>query len=99
MDIECKRCWNCSNFHAYYTRGFCCLVKEENGYCALHEKVMMRTDACEKWHCHYTSRQQRFNIALNATLQIYKTLSEIEQILQEEKELREFIGEAENING
>lgn len=95
MADEVKKCWNCSNYRRYYTRGFCCFVKEENGYCTLREKIMMRTDACEKWHCHYTSRLQRFNLALNAIPQIYETVSALEQILQEEKELREFISEVD----
>lgn len=42
-----KRCWSCGKFNAYYTRGFCCLMKEDNGFCREYNKVVKKTDTCD----------------------------------------------------
>ncbi len=93
MEQKDKQCWNCSNFHAYYTQGFCCLVRENNGYCSHCKKIMQRTDGCDQWHFHFTAKVRRLNLALNAIPEIYKTVAAIEQILQEESELQKLSNE------
>ena len=37
-----KKCWSCGKFSAYYTRGFCCLMKEDNGFCREYNKVVKK---------------------------------------------------------
>lgn len=97
MKQENKRCGNCGNFSAYYTRGYCCLLKEDNGYCRRHEKIMEKGDGCDQWRCRRFSRALRTKIAVNAIPEIYHKLSVIEQILKEDKEVqteREETGDA-----
>lgn len=87
MKQENKRCWSCGYFRAYYTMGYCSLLKEDNGYCNRHNKIMKKNDNCDKWQCRHISREKRTRIAVNSIPEIYKKIAVIEQILQEEIEL------------
>lgn len=83
---ENKKCWGCRSFKAYYTRGYCCLLREKNGFCMQLKKVVEKCDSCDKWRCRYISKSDRAKIALNSIPEIYNKIAVIEQILQEEIE-------------
>ena len=55
MKQEDKRCYSCGSFRAYYTRGYCSLMKESDGYCNRHNKVMEIGDCCDEWRSRYLS--------------------------------------------
>lgn len=84
---ENKKCWSCGSFRAYYTRGYCCLLREKNGYCMRHQKVVEKRSGCEKWHRRYILKNDRVKIVLNSIPEIYNKIAVIEQILKEESEL------------
>lgn len=86
MEQKTRRCANCYHFKAYYTRGFCCLLKENNGYCHQHEKIMEKDDCCDKWLRRRTSKEKRTRIIVNTIPEIYHKIAVIEQILKEESE-------------
>ncbi|MDE7164795.1 MAG: hypothetical protein K2O04_05185 [Clostridiales bacterium] len=90
-----KRCWSCGSFRAYYTKGYCCLFKEKNGYCARHEKITEKSDSCDKWHCRRTPKEKRIRIAVNAIPEIYHKIAIIEQLLMEESELQKLRDESD----
>ena len=93
MKQENKRCGNCNSFKAYYTKGYCCLMKESNGYCVRLSKVTEKSDICGEWHCRRISRKKRVRIAVNCIPEIYNKISVIEQILKEDNELQKIIEE------
>ena len=88
MKEDGKKCWSCFHFRAYYTSGYCCLRKEDNGYCERQKKVMQRTDGCDQWHSRYTSKELRLRIARESIPAIYKKIAAIEEILREEMALQ-----------
>ena len=97
MKQENKRCGSCNSFRAYYTKGYCCLMKESNGYCIRHDKVMEKGDICEEWHCRHLSRKKRIRIVVNSIPEIYGKIAIIEQILKEDDELQKIIDETDDI--
>ena len=94
MKEENRKCGNCGSFRAYYILGYCCLLRENNGYCNKYNKAMQKCDCCDKWHSRYISRKKRTIIAVNSIPLIYQKVAVIEQILQEDNELRKILDEA-----
>lgn len=90
-----KRCWSCGSFRAYYTRGYCCLLKENNGYCSRHEKITEKCDSCDNWYCRRIPKEKRIRIAVNAIPEIYHKIAVIEQLLKEETELQKLRDETD----
>lgn len=88
MKQDNKKCRSCGYFRAYYTRGYCCLMKENNGYCSQHKKIMDKSDSCDKWYCRHTSKEKRTKIAVNCIPEIYNKVAVLEQLLKEENELQ-----------
>lgn len=88
-NLDKKKCGSCGYFKAYYTRGFCCLLREDNGICHYSNKVMKKSDSCDKWYCRRSSKDKRIKIAVNCIPEIYNKVSVLEQILREECEAEE----------
>lgn len=96
MEQANHKCCTCRSFHAYYTRGYCQLLREKNGYCTAHQKVVEKNDGCDNWHIRYVSRKDRMRIALRSIPEIYDKIAVIEQILKEETELNKIKDEKDN---
>lgn len=83
---KCKECWNCGNFAAYYTKGFCYFDKTKQGFCSKHCEIKGKHDSCEFWRKDIRIRGLRQAIAKKALTDLLINLSTISQILQEEQE-------------
>lgn len=66
MKQDHKKCGYCGSFNAYYTRGYCSLLKESNGYCNRHKKIMEKSDCCDKWYCRRISKARCTRTVVNA---------------------------------
>ncbi len=95
MKQENKKCWSCGYFRAYWTRGYCCLMKEKNGLCWKHNKVMDKSDSCEDWNYKLTSKEKRIKIAANCIPEIYQKVAVLEQLMTEEMELEKIRNETD----
>ena len=95
MKQENKRCGSCGYFKAYYTMGYCCLMRENNGYCARHNKVIEKCNGCENWYCRRIPKERRAKIALRSLPEICKKIAVIEQLLQADDELRKMRDETD----
>ncbi|MCM1289827.1 MAG: hypothetical protein NC132_03215 [Corallococcus sp.] len=93
MKQKSHQCCTCRAFQAYYTRGYCSLLREKNGYCSTHKKVVEKSDGCGKWHVRHITRKDRIRIALLSIPEIYGKIAVIEQILKEEKEAEEILND------
>ena len=91
MNQDHKKCCYCGSFSAYYTRGYCCLLKENNGYCSRHKKIMEKNACCDQWSHRRTSRKRRIRTVVNAIPEIYNKIAVIEQLLNEDAELQKLI--------
>lgn len=83
---KCKLCWNCGNYGVYYTKGFCCFDKTNQGFCSKHLEIKEKHDSCEFWRQNTHFNSMRKAIAKRALNDILINLSAIRQILQEEQE-------------
>ena len=81
-----KRCWNCGYFKAYYTRAYCSFCKENNGFCAKNDKIVEKSESCDKWFFRYTPREKRLRLVLNSLPEICQKIETIEDFLAEERE-------------
>ena len=88
MKQDHKTCAYCYYFRAYYTRAYCCLLREKNGYCAKHEKVAEKCDSCDMWCGRRTSKAKRIKIVLSCLPEIYYKIAVVEQLLKEETGLQ-----------
>ena len=95
MEQSNKRCWNCVSFRAYYTRGFCCIMKEDIGLCRRQDIIVGKRDSCESWRFRYLGKDERRRIALGAIPEIYNKIADIAEILKDETELIKFKNESE----
>ena len=98
MNEKNKKCWSCSDFHAYYSKAYCCLLKENIGYCQRHCKIVEKSGSCADWYCRRTSKEKRCAIAINAIPEIYNKLAIVEQLLQEEREIERLDHDMKNVN-
>ena len=86
MENKKNVCWNCGNYKAYYTKGFCHFDKKNYGYCSKQQKTVSCHEDCEHYRSNYQSRRFRKTVALRALNDILTHLSEIRQILSEDKQ-------------
>lgn len=80
------KCWNCSNYSAYYTKGFCCFDKTEQGFCSKLCEIKEKHDSCVFWRQNVHLNGMRKAISKRALTDILINLSAIRQIWQEEQE-------------
>ncbi len=83
---KCKECWNCGNYGAYYTKGFCHFDKTKQGSCSKHNEIKEKHDSCVFWRQNSHSDGLRKSVSRRALTDILINLSAIRQILQEEQE-------------
>lgn len=98
MKQENKRCRSCCSFRAYYTMGYCSIMKENNGYCSRHERVANKSDSCDQWHRRLMPRVKCIKVAVKSIPEIYKKIAVIEEILKEDAELRKIYNETDSID-
>lgn len=97
MKEENKKCWSCGKFHAYYTKGFCNLQKEEVGYCTSHNKIVNKSESCKTWRYCERVRNMRKNMAINAIVDISTKMEVIAEILKEEINLEKIKDEKDDL--
>ena len=91
MKEEYKRCWNCFNYAAFYTKGNGCFKQEKIGKCKVKKKIVDKQDACKNWilrpldTCSHKGAIQK-NLA-----EILEKVTSLEQILKEEIEYEESV--------
>ena len=83
MDGSSKKCGSCCSFRAYYTKGYCNLKKENNGYCCRQEKIVSKTEYCDDWRRKHMSSVRRLAIVIKSIPIIYDKIAVVEQILKE----------------
>ena len=72
------------------------MLKEKNGYCSMHDRVTEKSDGCDEWWRRRSSSKKRTRIAVNAIPEIYNKVAIIEQLLQEESELKRLIDDKDD---
>ena len=83
---KCKECWNCGNYGAYYTKGFCYFDKTKQGFCSKHNEIKEKHNSCVFWRQDIHFNGLRKAVSRRALTDILINLSAIKQILQEEQE-------------
>ena len=81
-----KECWGCGNYQAYYTKGYYKYDRKDRGNCTKHEKIVGKHESCGQWRTNAVRRRVRKSICLNALGTAISNLSEMKQILSEERE-------------
>ena len=77
---KCKKCWNCGNYGAYYTKGFCYFDKTKHGFCAKHHEMKEKHDHCEFWK----KSNDKPNIDLKMIDKVIADTEELKHIYEEE---------------
>lgn len=86
MERKNKACWNCGNYKAYYTKGFCQFDKLDYGVCRKQQETVDKYNQCEFWRNDYSMRTWRENVAKKKLNGILDEIIQICQILWEEKD-------------
>lgn len=86
MERKNKACWNCGNYKAYYTKGFCQFDKLDYGVCRKQQETVDKHNQCEFWRNDYSMRTWRENVAKKKLNGILDEIIQIRQILWEEKD-------------
>ena len=86
MERKNKACWNCGEYRAYYTKGLCHFNKLDCGLCRKKKETVDKHGECEFWRSNYSIRTLREEVARKKLDGILDEITEIRQILFEEKE-------------
>lgn len=86
MERKNKACWNCGNYKAYYTQGFCHFDKLDYGLCKQSGNSVNKHEECEHWKTNYRARLLREQVAVKKLDGIMDNIVEIRQILFENTE-------------
>ena len=78
-----KKCFLCSSFRRYYTKGDYCFNRTEYGFCIRKQEMKEKHDTCEKWDCKCGIRCADKEKALKALSETLWEIAAIRQILQE----------------
>jgi len=78
-----KECFNCGNYQAYYTKGYCKFDREDQGNCVKHNKIVGKHEGCEQWRSNAIRRKVRKSVCLKNLDIALSDLSEMKQILSE----------------
>lgn len=85
MEEQKKKCYNCGNFGAYYTKGFCKFDKTDFGSCSKLRETKERHGSCEFWRKRYEFSYRRDVMAKKILIEILYNLAAVKQILEEEQ--------------
>ena len=81
MEIKEHRCFNCGSFEAYFTKAYCCYLREDCGMCKKQNKVINKQSTCEKWHTRFYDRKKRKSAVRGVVL---TDISVIRQFIEED---------------
>ncbi len=83
-----KECMNCCYYEKYYTKSTYYFEKQRNGLCQVEKQSKNNHDACERWKCKNVKnmRSLRRELCAKVINEMASDLSEIRQILKEERE-------------
>lgn len=79
-----KECITCGNFNAYFTKGYCCYLREDCGKCYLKKQTVLKHSTCEKW-----KSKSRYRLSVRQGLLI----REMEDVLTKLSVIKDFIDE------
>jgi len=80
-----RECWGCGNYQAYYTKGYCKFDRCDYGNCTKQQKIVEKHESCEQWRSNAIRRSIRKGICLKVLDNALSDISEMRQILSEEK--------------
>lgn len=80
-----KKCFQCNNFDAYYTKESRDFRRAKHGFCIKRRCVVQNSETCERWNTkvRYSYAERTVQRALN---EILAQISAIRQIFEEERE-------------
>ncbi len=89
MKDESKKCYNCGNFRAYYTKGELQFNKSDYGECRSSSyAVCDKHGCCDNWRTkpNRWGIPRKKSLAKSRLVDILNQLADIRQILQEDKD-------------
>lgn len=81
-----RECWNCGSFSVYYTKSYKGFDRKKTGYCKKLNNMTNINETCYLWNSNDDYRKTRKLICLETLNEMANNISEITQILREEKE-------------
>ena len=80
------KCFRCSHYKAYYTKGRTNFSKLDTGLCTKKNETVDKHGECDKFALKYCGRYSRKQLALEALTENINLFAEIKQILEEDDE-------------
>ncbi len=82
-----RECCSCADFEAYFTKGYCCYIRTDCGYCREHNKVIEKhTPACDKFRGNRTTKSFRHNRFMEEMAGVITKINVITDFIEEYKE-------------
>ena len=78
-----KKCFACSRFRRYYTKGDYCFNRTEYGFCIRKHEMKVKHDTCEEWDRNSRTRYTDKDKAMKVLSETLWEIASIRQILQE----------------
>lgn len=79
-----RKCFECGSFDAYFTKAYCCYLREDCGYCRLHKKVVDKKSTCEDWRTRCCNPKKRKSAIMTQLKNVLTDISVIKQFIEDE---------------
>ncbi len=84
MEDKNHRCFNCGSFEAYFTKAYCCYLREDCGMCKKLKRVVSKQDSCESWRTRNFNQAKKKSMVLASLNNVLTDISVIRQFIEEE---------------
>lgn len=79
-----RKCFECGDFNAYFTKAYCCYLREDCGYCKKHNKVVDKKFTCPDWRTKYYDHKKRKSAVMSSLKNVLTDISVIRQFIEDE---------------
>lgn len=81
-----KECRTCNSFDAYFTKGYCCYLRTDYGYCRYYQKIKLKhSPACEKHNGKTYNIKVRYNEVMRGMANVITNIEMLKDYLENNK--------------
>lgn len=81
-----KECCRCGYFKAYYTKAYCCYLREGCGRCAIKKEIVKKHGGCKKWKLKKVDANIKRGVIMQGLADVVTNINVIKDFLEENKE-------------
>ncbi len=81
-----KECCTCEFFKAYFSKAYCCYLREDFGRCSKKKEIVEKHGGCENWKYKQIDKNIKRGIVIKNLEEAITNISVIKDFLEEHSE-------------